>query len=161
MINTWRQIEINISTSLDEEEESLCIPLNVDMNVGIGGDTWPAAELFCKYILDHSQRTFFERLFAHRDILELGSGHGLCGIALEKSFCPNSISITDLSEYLPMIDANIELNQCIICKSFALDWKNLEFGDLRKFDVIIAMEWYEYYKTFLSLPHKHNFCCVL
>lgn len=139
--NTWRRIELHIPSSSDKEEHNLCISLNVDMAVGIGGDTWPAAEVFCKYILDNTQRSFFERLFSGRDILELGSGHGLCGIALEKSFSPRSICITDLPEYLPMIDANIELNQCTISQSFPLDWKNFEVCDPREFDVVLAMEW--------------------
>src|SRR5438105_841511 len=72
------------------------IPLFVDMNAGIGGDIWPAANLFCN-ILTHSADyyTKFSHLLNGKTVLELGSGNGLISILLEKLFpLINSVTIS-------------------------------------------------------------------
>lgn len=52
------------------------VNLFVDMGVGIGGDKWPAADVFCKIISDDKWKPYFSTLFRNRTCLELGSGTG-------------------------------------------------------------------------------------
>lgn len=50
--------------------------LLVDMAVGIGGDKWPAADLFCQLCTNSQWKPFFSDLFQGQRCLELGSGTG-------------------------------------------------------------------------------------
>lgn len=52
------------------------IKLKVDMRVGIGGDRWPAANLFCNFISQPRWQSFFKDLFKDKAIIELGAGTG-------------------------------------------------------------------------------------
>jgi hypothetical protein len=52
------------------------LQLHVDMNIGIGGDKWPAADLFCNLVASDRWRSFFGELFDRKSIVELGSGNG-------------------------------------------------------------------------------------
>jgi hypothetical protein len=51
--------------------------LLVDMAVGIGGDKWPAADLFCQLCTSSQWKVYFSDLFKNQRCLELGSGTGL------------------------------------------------------------------------------------
>lgn len=64
----------------------------------------------------------------------------------------NELVITDLQEYVPLIERNISLNEnkkdnwISRCRAEDLDWCNLkEQHKLNKFDVIFAFEWYVKY----------------
>ena len=52
------------------------IKLKVNMSVGIGGDRWPAANLFSNLISQSKWKVFFTDLFKDKSIIELGSGTG-------------------------------------------------------------------------------------
>ena len=52
------------------------LTLTADFSVGIGGDKWPAAESFCNFVVDPVWRDFFNELFHHKRVVELGSGNG-------------------------------------------------------------------------------------
>ena len=52
------------------------VSLFVDMGVGIGGDKWPACDLFCKIITTDEWKPFFSKLFQNKRCIELGSGTG-------------------------------------------------------------------------------------
>ena len=86
------------------------IKLFLDMKVGIGGDKWPAAELFCSFVTSASWKTFFASLVHGRDCCELGSGNGIAGILISKCFAPRSMVITDMQSHVAHIENNIERN---------------------------------------------------
>lgn len=52
------------------------VDLIADMGVGIGGDRWPAANLFCEFITMEKWSEFFTNLFSDKKVIELGSGTG-------------------------------------------------------------------------------------
>jgi hypothetical protein len=52
------------------------IDLLLDMAVGIGGDKWPAADLFCQLCTSDQWKQWFQQLFDGRRCIELGSGTG-------------------------------------------------------------------------------------
>ncbi len=120
--------------------ENITVPLFVDMGVGIGGDTWPAAELFCDFVSSNKYYSHFQNLFTDKSILELGSGNGMVSIMLEKCFQPKSIVVTDMESHVSLIDHNLRLNGSQICVAQSLDWFNIP-PDQAKFDVLLALEW--------------------
>ena len=125
------------------EYPGIALRLYLDMSVGIGGDKWPAAELFCNFITDPSQYDFFRSQFAARRCVELGSGNGLVGIVIESLFSPLAMLITDIEDHVNHIQKNIETNGLKISKAVELDWRkdNVLPAD-EKFDIILALEWF-------------------
>ena len=128
-------------TSADNNEyNTIKIDLFVDMGVGIGGDTWPAAELFCDYISSHKFYAHFSSMFHNKSILELGSGNGLVSIMIEKCFVAKEIIVTDMESHVGLIDHNLKTNHCQICTAESLDWFNIP-SDGKKYDILLALEW--------------------
>ena len=122
-----------------------------DMGVGIGGDRWPAAELFCDFVLDDAYHAFFHTLFLNRRVIELGAGNGMAGILIGKLFSPSEVVITDLADHLGLIEHNITLNTHTTIhgvdnkdntKAFVLDWLSPHVAEkmLGKFDIVFALE---------------------
>ena len=72
------------------------VTLKLDMQIGIGGDKWPAAELFCNIATSNKFIPSFESLFNGKRIMELGSGTGLCGIVIDKLYKPKEVYVSDL-----------------------------------------------------------------
>lgn len=126
------------------------ISLYVDMNVGIGGDIWPAAQLFCN-LLTYSKEYFqhWQQIFNDKRVLELGSGNGLISILLEKLYpSTRMIAASDIEDHLDLIGENLQLNHCNAEKVKAEDvnWFNyvkdgVEVPSELKYDVILALEW--------------------
>lgn len=119
------------------------IVLSVDMQIGIGGDTWPAAELFCHFLLDSRWFSFFSELFRGKTVLELGSGHALVSILVDKVFDVQEVVVTDLSEYIDLLNMNIVDNACTRTRAEAIDWTTVDHpqNSAQTFDVILALEW--------------------
>lgn len=59
------------------DESKVFVDLIADMGVGIGGDRWPAATLFCEFMTTQKWSEFFTNLFLDKKIIELGSGTGM------------------------------------------------------------------------------------
>ncbi len=145
--------DITLSYSHDHENDdssvvtrNFDIHLSVDMQLGIGGDTWPAAELFCHLLLASKWHQFFRELFRNKKVLELGSGHGLVGILVDMVFDVDSVVITDLENYVELINKNIATNNCLRCRAEAIDWMQFDplvtyYDSQEKFDIILALEW--------------------
>lgn len=115
--------------------------LFVDMGVGIGGDKWPAAELFCHFITHKRWKKFFSDLFANTTCLELGSGNGLAGILIDMVFDPKSVVITDLESHIEHISKNISLNAVFRSTALPFDWMNTDPNQVPgTFDFIFALE---------------------
>jgi SAM-dependent methyltransferase len=116
------------------------LKLHVDMNIGIGGDKWPAAELFCNLISSPRWATFFQGVFRGQRVVELGSGNGMVGILIARLFQPSQVTVTDLNEYVPLIRHNIEVNGTEHnCQAHSFDWFHPPNSE--KFDIICGFEW--------------------
>lgn len=119
---------------------SSSIKLYVDMSVGLGGDKWPAAELFIAFVTDNRWKSFFNDLFNNKRIIELGAGTGLGGILLDKEFNPKEIIVSDIGDHVEHMKYNIQLNNLKRCKSIELDWFNHNDNTIDTYDIIIALE---------------------
>lgn len=124
----------------DQVRQAVQVDLFVDMGVGIGGDTWPAAELFCDFISSNQFYDHFQTMFCNKSILELGSGNGLVSIMIEKCFTPSHIVVTDMESHVALIDHNLHLNQTCCCTAESLDWFNIP-TDCKTYDILLALEW--------------------
>ena len=84
--------------------------LLVDMAVGIGGDKWPAADMFCQTVCNNVR--FFESLFAKKSCIELGAGTGMVSLFIEKLYpCHDGeLVVTDQVSHIDLIDRNLRLN---------------------------------------------------
>ena len=117
------------------------IELFVDMNIGIGGDKWPAAELFGQLVTDERWKPYFSKLFCGKSVVELGAGTGLNSILLDRMFAPRKIVVTDHPSHVELIDRNIKHNQCSAATSAeTLDWFAVS-STQEKFDIVMAFEW--------------------
>jgi hypothetical protein len=124
------------------ENEGTEVVLKVDWSSGIGGADWPAANLFCHIVAND---LFYKTLFKDKSVVELGSGTGLGGVAVDKMFEPSKVVITDLPQYLQHLEYNIVLNKCSDrVSAAALDWLDMEpflaCDQAQAFDVILALE---------------------
>ena len=117
--------------------------LYVDMRVGIGGDKWPAAELFCNFVSNPKTiEMLFQRQFNGKKVLELGSGNGMVAIVMEKLFNLGELFVSDIEEHVGLIKTNINENHLTLAKAVAIDWRENEKSNINEpFDVIIALEW--------------------
>jgi predicted nicotinamide N-methyase len=118
--------------------------------LGIGGKIWDSTYVLLAYL----SRLENIDIIRHRNILELGSGTGIAGIALSK-LCPASVTLSDLPEISPLISENIDLNKSLqsdidsrLRLSETYFSKSYRWGDplhtinspVQSFDVIIASD---------------------
>jgi hypothetical protein len=116
------------------------VNLFLDMGVGIGGDKWPAADLFCHFILEDYWTSFFKRLFKDKRIIELGSGNAMAGLLIDRLYDPKEIVISDMESHMDHIKHNIGLNEDLLrCKGITFDWCKPP-TDIGKFDIVLAFE---------------------
>jgi protein N-lysine methyltransferase METTL21A len=116
------------------------VHLSLDMNVGIGGEHWPAAHMFSNLITAECYFNFFDELFKDKSIIELGSGTGLVSIVLSKLYQPSSITVTDLSSHIDLIQENVDSNAAVGCICQELDWYRIP-EPCPRYDIILAFEW--------------------
>lgn len=143
---TNRGVDRDIHSSTLILDDLLDIQLLVDMSAGLGGDKWPAATGMCK-LISANAAFFGASLFSKgMTVLELGAGTGLGGIFITRQFKGASpkVTITDLPQYLELIEHNIELNRVKEdCRVAPLDWcdlSSLESFESKRYDVILALE---------------------
>ncbi|XP_055346091.1 protein-lysine N-methyltransferase EEF2KMT-like isoform X2 [Paramacrobiotus metropolitanus] len=102
--------------------------------------TWDAAYYMVDFMMSH------QNLISKRNVLELGAGTGLTGIALIKSLCPATYVFTDYHEsVLARLKENLQLNGLLDNPSVSvavLDWLNVEERLLKELnsDVVIACD---------------------
>lgn len=140
------QIDIQIRMSSHKNSRieefvygNVSIQLHCDMSVGIGGDKWPAADLFCKIVSQDEWSLFFHEIFDHKRCIELGSGTGIAGILIEKLYSTSELRITDQEDHISHIQGNITMNKCTISKACIYDW--ISPPEIGKYDIILAFEW--------------------
>ncbi|KAI1957761.1 Protein-lysine N-methyltransferase efm6 [Ophidiomyces ophidiicola] len=118
--------EIKLATTLQFTFDGLLDPplkLKEDPKEGCGGHIWPAGMILAKYML----RKHRDDLLG-KQIVELGAGSGLVGLAVARGCKIDSpIYVTDQIPMLPLIEGNIALNELSGSVTAALlDWGNLE-----------------------------------
>lgn len=127
----------------------------LDMGVGIGGDKWPAADVFCNTLVQPKWKEFFAGLLNGKRVLELGSGNAVVGALIDKVFEPSEVCITDQESHMKHIRHNIALNKCNErTVGVPYDWfassQDLDPRLSEPFDVILALECV--YREDLYLP---------
>ncbi|GIL55067.1 hypothetical protein Vafri_10583 [Volvox africanus] len=88
----------------------------------LGWELWPAAWCLARYLLSDPGAELLHRAAA---VVELGAGLGLPGIIAAKVGA-RSVTLTDLPQALPLLAANVELNNVAnICQTAVLDWAQM------------------------------------
>jgi len=139
--------EINeINTNYTSTLSGLEVSLIERKELGIAHQVWPAARLLCEY-LENNLELLLPRSndnSPHVNIIELGSGVGLCGIFLSLLFGTNHqhlsthIVITDLPEALPGMVENIRLNNVETYSNVKLEALELCWGNIDQFEFCIS-----------------------
>uniref|UniRef100_A0A8R1J058 Uncharacterized protein n=1 Tax=Caenorhabditis japonica TaxID=281687 RepID=A0A8R1J058_CAEJA len=83
-------------------------------------------------------------------VLELGSGTGVCGIAL--AALGADVILTDLPDRLSLLDKNVEANRDLVgnrAKTQVLDWTNGKIPD--GIDIVLAVDCVYYNSTISPL----------
>lgn len=115
--------------------ESLTIHQDSRKVDGLGGEIWNGAYVLARYMEQHAS------LFKDADVIELGSGCGLCGL-VAGLLSPKSVVLTD--EYPDLLELNIRANQHVISSkimSETLDWEQpVENRFQQSFDIAIGSE---------------------
>ena len=109
-LSTSREKETEIIFEDQRRTNQIRVNLLVDMGVGIGGDKWPAADMFCRTLCDHM--SFFESLFEGKSCIELGAGTGMVSMVIEKLYPGHSgpIVVTDHESHIGLISRNLRIN---------------------------------------------------
>jgi len=109
------------------------VQIDQEGKIGIGGMVWDAAVLLSKFI--SKNRESFKSV---KRVVELGSGTGLCGLAVAYLLPQAEVVLTDNQPHVPLLQRNAELNGLPNVKVEELDWfhpRNL--GD---FDMVIGSD---------------------
>lgn len=111
---------------------------------------WEGAIVMTKYLLAHP------KLVENKEVMDLGCGMGVLGIALAKKLSIK-ISMTDyLEKVLRLAKTNLDANQPLVGQVEVenLDWNN-SLGYSKQFDVIIGCE------LVYSITSSENLCSLL
>ncbi|KAI9652651.1 MAG: Aminolevulinate dehydratase [Alyxoria varia] len=123
------------------------LKLREDLTEGCGGQLWPAGMVLAKYLLRERQL----QLLKHKQILELGAGGGLVGLAIASHIRHGAeydtvskdtrIRITDQTPMFALMKQNTALNDLQdIVKPEVLDWGSSEMTDQPTPDVVLAAD---------------------
>ncbi|KAK8850368.1 hypothetical protein IAR55_004286 [Kwoniella newhampshirensis] len=104
-------------TTMKEEETRVVVPglpggrdvrLKVDAGPGCGGIAWPAGEVLSRYLA--YRHTNHPEKLRGKQVIELGSGTGLVGIATAMLEPTSEVWVTDQSMLLDLMEVNVRLN---------------------------------------------------
>jgi len=119
------------------------LEITQDNNFGYAGEVWDAALVLCPFIANEHCNLICP--IVNMNVLELGSGTGICGLACAAVGC-KSLVMTDLKNNIPLIEKNYEINKEKVknteIKILPLDWTDKSSYDLVKnsYDVIICSD---------------------
>jgi predicted nicotinamide N-methyase len=116
------------------EISDFLITIEQDAEVGVGGTVWDAAMVLARF-LALNQATIFRDVTR---VLELGSGTGLCGIAVAMLKPEVEVVVTDQASHLDLIRKNVLLNSVTNVRVEELNWLNP--SNLGHFDLIIGSD---------------------
>jgi predicted nicotinamide N-methyase len=112
----------------------ISVHIEQEGKVGIGGTVWDAAMVLARF-LAVNQALIFQDVTR---VLELGSGTGLCGIAVAMLRPEVEVVVTDQASHLNLIRQNVSLNPVSNVRVEELDWLNP--SKLGHFDLIIGSD---------------------
>jgi len=132
------------TSELKYEKLPRSILLREDTSSGCGGKTWQAADVICNYLIWKYHESH-GKAYQDKNIVELGSGTGVVGLALGVLCAPNGVKeivITDQLSMLALMRDNIHINALgAIMKAEVLDWGlTLPTWITSKPDIIIASD---------------------
>ncbi|CAI2350743.1 unnamed protein product [Caenorhabditis sp. 36 PRJEB53466] len=129
-----------ISFNNDESELKIYQEILTD----VGGVIWDSALMTIHYFFKNP------KLFEGKKVLELGSGTGVCGIAL--AALGAEVILTDLPERILLLEKNVEANRKLVndrVKVQVLDWKTDDIPD--GLDLVLAVDCVYYNSTITPL----------
>jgi predicted nicotinamide N-methyase len=135
---------INIDDLIDEIDDR---SFNEDERLPYWTELWPSGVALAEYIIANTES------FTGKQVLELGSGLGLCGIAATKAGAEVLFSDYEPSS-LGMVQLNFKRNFGHAPAVALIDWRQTPLA--RKFDIVIASDilyekrWLEPVKRFIS-----------
>ncbi|CAK5276061.1 unnamed protein product [Mycena citricolor] len=113
---------------------TVSIDLALDASPGCGGIAWPAGEVLSRYLVLRGPE-----FVKAKNVLELGSGTGLCGLVA--AAMGGKVVITDQAPLLPIMRDNIELNRLsAACKVVELNWGEPIPEDIPTPDIVLAAD---------------------
>ncbi|KJA24587.1 hypothetical protein HYPSUDRAFT_136012 [Hypholoma sublateritium FD-334 SS-4] len=113
----------------------LSVSLNVDASPGCGGLAWPAGQILASYLVQKGPE-----YVKNRNVLELGSGTGLVGIAVGQ-FPSAKVWITDQAPLLSIMNRNVSLNNLQGRVAVAeLNWGAQIPIDIPQPDIVLAAD---------------------
>ena len=130
---------------LEREEyiNNKCLKVKQDLSLSHAGTVWDGA-LVLAYYLQKNQE-FSQRFLSGRSIIELGSGTGILGLACS-TFQAENLLLTDLPEYISILDDNIKMNigtdgkvyGCLIAAAPLIWGKPEHMSAIDKIDTIVG-----------------------
>ncbi|KAF1757819.1 hypothetical protein GCK72_014276 [Caenorhabditis remanei] len=146
----------------ENEEYSRVIPFNngkekTELTIyqetitDVGGVIWDSALMTIHYFFKNPEQ------FHGKKILELGSGTGVCGIAL--AALGAEVIITDLPERIPLIQKNVAANSRLTSNRIqvqVLDWTKDKIPD--GLDLVLAVDCVYYNSTITPLINLLKTC---
>lgn len=123
----------------------LAITLVEQPGNAIGSVVWESAFRLCKYLV-RLRNSASRYPLAGKQILELGAGTGICGVAA--ACLGGNVMLTDRDEAEGLIKANLEANKDVVlaaggcCKFLELDWfsHTKTVLDAKNYDLILASD---------------------
>ncbi|KAF5320714.1 hypothetical protein D9619_001039 [Psilocybe cf. subviscida] len=113
----------------------LSISLVVDAAPGCGGLAWPAGQILASYLVQKGPE-----YLANKNIIELGSGTGLVGLAIG-AFPSSHTWITDQAPLLPIMEKNVAINNRTDTVHVAeLNWGSPVPPEIPRPDIILAAD---------------------
>jgi len=124
----WRRNALNYKSRFKDNVE---VPLDETTSITIHQSEEPDSTLWdASVVLSRYLCTLDSSLLAKKRVIELGAGCGLVGIIAAMQGADTVI--TDMQEYIPLIQQNIDANQQYVVRNngsavaTTLDWGNLE-----------------------------------
>ncbi|CAI5446973.1 unnamed protein product [Caenorhabditis angaria] len=125
---------------IDGEEKELIIYQEVISDVG--GVVWDSALMATYYFIKN------HRKWQEKTVLELGSGTGICGIALA-ALGAQKVIASDLENQINLLNRNIKANNLSNIESRALDWT--KDAPPRNLDLLLAVDCIYYLSSIFPL----------
>jgi 2-polyprenyl-3-methyl-5-hydroxy-6-metoxy-1,4-benzoquinol methylase len=140
-------------------DEGASLRIRVDWDVGIGGDLWTTGLDLLQHMVKNARS--YSKLMRGKNVLELGSGSGLVGLAAAYLCSPASVHITDCKSHVEICQQNADENRHLTgacdVRVFELDWTDPESAKKRglhpSYDVILATDvvyFAELYEPFIK-----------